>query len=248
MKSLFTAARHPLFLTVAVVAVISGLLVAPWLLPLGIMVYIVSVLLAARDPALAARIERNQRSQGLTSPTFVARVNSIEQSRKAVLRALQQTGGPVAQRLRPTIEPQTAELVEQAYTLARKGQDIERYLSQVNHRSLQEQMKEIDRRIAQTSDQYTINQLHGTRQALEHQVESAQVLDTYIGRIKSQLENIDANLDAMPAQFIRLQASDTDASMASSQIASSLQDMNADMHSFVDMLDNALDQTRTVAP
>ncbi len=248
MKSLFTAARHPLFITVAVVAVISGLLVAPWLLPLGIMVYIVSVLLAARDPALAARIERNQRSQGLTSPTFVARVNSIEQSRKAVLRALQQTGGPVAQRLRPTIEPQTAELVEQAYTLARKGQDIERYLSQVNHRSLQEQMKEIDRRIAQTSDQYTINQLQGTRQALEHQVESAQVLDTYIGRIKSQLENIDANLDAMPAQFIRLQASDTDASMASSQIASSLQDMNADMHSFVDMLDNALDQTRTVAP
>jgi chromosome segregation ATPase len=248
MKSLFTAARHPLFLTVAVVAVISGLLVAPWLLPLGIMIYIVSVLLAARDPALAARIERNQRSQGLTSPTFVARVNSIEQSRKAVLRALQQTGGPVAQRLRPTIEPQTAELVEQAYTLARKGQDIERYLSQVNHRSLQEQMKEIDRRIAQTSDQYTINQLQGTLQALKHQVESAQVLDTYIGRIKSQLENIDANLDAMPAQFIRLQASDTDASMASSQIASSLQDMNADMHSFVDMLDNALDQTRTVAP
>jgi uncharacterized protein (DUF342 family) len=98
--------------------------------------------------------------------------------------------------------------------------------------------------VQRTTDQYTIDQLRSTREALETQLENAKVLETYIGRIKSQLDNIDANLDTMPPQLMRMRASDVDASMASSQVAQHLSDLSADMSAFVSVLDNALDQTR----
>ncbi len=246
MGSLLTAARQPLFIIVLVVAIVAGIVVELWMLPLGILVYVLSVGLASRDPSLQTRVQQQQQRQGLTSETFLTRVAEIERSRDAALNALRKTGGPVADRLLPTVEPQTRELVDQAYVLARKGQDIERYLSQVNAQQLQQQINQIGERIKRTSDQYTIDQLEGTRKALVNQYDSAKALHTYIGRIHSQLDNIDANLDAMPAQFMRMRASDVDANMASSQVAQNLGDLNADMHSFVSMLDSALDQSGAV--
>jgi hypothetical protein len=243
MQSLVLAARHPLFLAVLVIAVLS-MFFEWWLLPLGIIIYIAAVGVASRDRKLLEDANRRNRRRGLTSPTFLARLNEIELSQQAALRSLKQIGGPVAARLMPTVEPQTNELVDQAYTLSRKGQDLERYLEQVSPRRIDKEIDEVDRRIAATSDQYTIQQLEGTRQALVQQRDNAKMLHTYIGRVISQLDNINANLNAMPAQFLRMRASDADSNIARSQVEDSLKTLNADMHAFVNVLDSALDQTR----
>lgn len=248
METLLVAARQPLFIAVLVVALLAGIFVELWLLPLGLIVYGACVVLAARDSSLATRIRHQQKRQRITSTTFSARFEDIQRSRDAVLKALRRTGGPVEAQLRPTIEPQTQELVDQAYTLVLKGQDIETYLAQIDLPELQRQINQVDQRIGRTTDQYTIGQLQGTRDALVKQQENAQILTTYIGRIISQLDNIDANLDAMPAQLLRIKATDVDASMASSQVARNLSDLNADMHAFVNVLDSALDQTRAASP
>jgi archaellum component FlaC len=248
MNTLLVAARKPLLLAVPVVAIITGLLVHPWMLPLGIVVYVVSVLLASRDASLLQASQQRKRREGITSPLFAAKISEIERSQQEVERALARVGGPVAARLSQSVQPQTRALVEQAYTLARKGQDIERFLSRVNDQHIQKQIDQIDARIDKSTDQYTIDQLQGTRKALVEQLNSAQVLQTYIGRINSQLDNIDANLDAMPAQFLRMRASDVDANMASEEVANHLNDLNADMTAFVGMLDTALHQTQAGAP
>lgn len=246
MKTVLMAARHPLFLAVLVVAVIAGLLAEPWLFPLGLVVYAVSVGLASRDAGMLAQRAQQEKRRDLTSPTFRTKIAEIERSRDEALQALRKTGGPVARQL-ATIEPQTRELVDQAYTLARKGQDIEMYLARVDYHHLQDQINQIDQRIAQASDDYILNQLQSTRQERVSQLEAAQVLETYIGRVISQLDNIDANLDSMPAHFARMRASDVDASIASSEVARNLDSLNADMHAFVGMLDTALNQTRPLA-
>jgi hypothetical protein len=251
MSTLLIAARQPLYIAVLVVAILTGLTIHMGLLPLGVLVYLLSVGIASRDASLLARVSQRQqqaamreRRKGLTSPTFVAKIEEIERSKTAVDRALKKTGGAVADRLGKTVLPQTRSLVDQAYTLARKGQDIEHYLAMVNPFELQQQINQLDIRIQHTTDNYTINQLQGTRKALVEQLDSARALETYIGRITSQLDNIDANLDAMPAQLLRMRASDVDASMASSQVEKHLSDLNADMDAFVNVLDTALDQTK----
>lgn len=243
MSTLLVAARNPLFVLVIVVAGATGLLIHPWLLPLGLVVYVASVILASRDAALLSQVAGQAKRRGLTSSTFRAVMEEIERSQQEVEQALKQAGGVVAERLSQTVAPQTRELVDKAHTLAYKGQDIEAYLVRVNYYQLQNQINDLDARMQRTTDAYTIDQLQGTRKALVEQLDNARVLETYIGRIRSQLENIDANLDAIPAQILRLRASDVDASMASSQVAQNLSDLNADMSAFVSMLDTALGQT-----
>lgn len=245
MNTLLIAARKPMHVLVLAVAIVTGLIVHPWLLPLGLMTYLLAVVLTSRDDSLLTAAASHQQRKGLQSPTFLAKIKEIERSQEQVEQSLKRVGGAVAQRLAQSVIPQTRELLDRAYILARKGQDIEHYLTMVNPTQLQNQINEIDARIDRTTDQYTLDQLEGTRKALVEQRNSVQALQTYIGRITSQLENIDANLDTMPAQFMRMRASDVDASMASSQVAQHLSDLNADMGAFLTMLDTALDQTRS---
>jgi uncharacterized protein YukE len=253
MNTLLMAARQPLFIVVLVVAALTGLLIYPWMFPLGLLVYILAVTIASRDTDLVLKVTQRERMaelrekrKGLTSQTFLAKIEQIERAQEEVERSLRRTGGAVAARLSQSVEPQSRALVEQAYTLARKGQDIERYLSQINPHQLQTQINQLDIRIEHTSDDYTREQLESTRKALVEQLNSAGALQTYIGRITSQLDNIDANLDAMPAQFMRMRASDVDSSTASSQVAQHLSDLNADMTAFVNVLDSALDRAGPV--
>ncbi|NJO85053.1 MAG: hypothetical protein HC828_21430 [Blastochloris sp.] len=242
MSSLLIAARQPLHIAVLVVALLVGLVVVPWMLPLGIAVYVLAVVLASRDASLLVDVAARERRKGLSSPRFVQRINRIERARTEVEHALKRAGGAVAARLGQNVLPQTTHLVEQAYTLANKGQAIEQYLARVQPAQLQSQIDSVDERIARTSDQYTIEQLEGTRKALVEQRDSVQALETYIGRIDSQLDNIIANLDTMPTQIMRMRASDVDTTMASSQVAQHLGDLNADMDAFVMMLDTAMHQ------
>lgn len=243
MSTLLIAARNPLFILVVVVAVATGLLIHPWMLPLGLGVYVIAVLLASRDATLLSKAASQEKRKGLTSSTFRTIIDEIERSQREVERSLQQASGLVGDRITQTVAPQTRELVDKAHTLAQRGQAIEEYLVRVNYSQLQNQINNIDARIDGTTDAYTVDQLQGTRKAFVEQLNSARVLETYIGRIKSQLENIDANLDAIPAQILRLHASDVDSSMASAQVAQNLSDLNADMSAFVTMLDSALGQT-----
>src|SRR4051812_12641472 len=67
------AARRPLALLVLLVAIAAGLVVALWLLPLGLLAYALVVFLSARDPALLASSQRAPRPR-LSSPTFKAQI------------------------------------------------------------------------------------------------------------------------------------------------------------------------------
>jgi chromosome segregation ATPase len=242
MSSLLIAARQPLHIVVLLVALLTGVLVTPWMLPLGIGVYVLAVGLASRDASLLADVAAKERRKGLSDPRFLDRINRIEHSRAEVERSLKRAGGAVASRLGQNVLPQTTHLVEQAYTLANKGQAIEQYLARVNPTQIQNQINSIDARIESTTDQYTIKKLESTREALVEKRDSMQALQTYVGRINSQLDNIAANLDTMPAQIMRMRASDVDTTMASSQVTQYLSDLNADMDAFVTMLDTALDR------
>lgn len=243
MNNLLLAARQPLNLAVLVVAVITGLLSAIWLLPLGFIIYVVAVVLAARDPALAGVAQRSARialASKISSPTFRAIINDIDRSQQEVQRSAAQAD-PALKRLLNGVVNQTDELVNQAHDLATKGQAIESYLATINYRQLQDQIDRLDTQVANTRDPYTIQQLQETRQAMVDRQNNAQALETYIGRINAQLQNIDANIDNVLAETVRLRTADAvSANSASNQVAERLRDLNADMDAFQKVLDTAL--------
>jgi chromosome segregation ATPase len=236
------AARRPLALLVLVVAIAAGLTIALWLLPLGLLAYAALVYLLARDPALIAQAQRPTRPR-LSSQTFRGQLDAIERTQQEIGRSVAQATGALGRLLQP-IGEQARELTSEAYTLCDKGQIIETYLATSNQRALQDQINAIDLRIAATQDQYTLQQMHETRQALAERQQNARDLETYIGRITAQLQNISANLDNVLAETVRLRTADAvSADTATNQVAQRLNDLKADMDAFQRVLDTAITQT-----
>ncbi len=236
------AARRPLALLVLAVAIAAGLVVAIWLLPLGLLAYALMVFLLARDPELQDLARRPARPR-LSSPTFRSQLDAIERTQREIERSVGQAGGALERLLQP-IGEQARELVEQAYILCDKGQIIERYLATTNQHALQDQINAVNQRLAATHDPYTHQQLLETRQALAERQDHARDLETYIGRILAQLQNISANLETVLAETIRLRTADAvGADTATNQVAQRLSDLKNDMDAFQRVLDTALSQT-----
>jgi hypothetical protein len=236
------AGRRPLALLVLVAAIAAGLTLALWLLPLGLLAYAAVVWLSARDTELIALASRPARPR-LSSQTFRAQLDAIERTQQEIGRSVGQATGALGRLLAP-IGEQAAELVSEAYTLCDKGQVIESYLRTTNQRALQDQINAVDGRLAATQDPYTRQQLEETRHALVDRQGNARDLETYIGRILAQLQNISANLDNVLAETVRLRTADAvSADNATNQVAARLADLKADMDAFQRVLDTALTQT-----
>lgn len=236
------AARRPIALLVLLAALAAGLTVALWLLPLGLLAYAAIVYLLARDPDLAALAARPTRPR-LTSQTFRAYLSAIERTEQEIGRSTSQAAGPLGRLLMP-IGAQARELVSESYLLCDKGQVIETYLAGTNQRALQDQINGLDRQIAATGDTYTRQQLQETRQAFAERQANARDLETYVGRIVAQLQNISANLDNVLAETVRLRTADAvSADAATNQVAQRLSDLKSDMDAFQQVLDTAITQS-----
>ena len=237
------AATRPLALLVLVVAIGAGVVVTLWLLPLGLVVYVAMIWLAMRDPLL--RIEATAPPVAhLTSPTFKAQMDAIDNSARAIQRSVAQAPGALGTLLAKVGE-QVRDLTGEAHTLCDKGQTIEQYLATVNQTALQKQIEAIDIRLRSTHDTYTRDQLAETRQSLADRQNNARDLETYIDRINAQLQNIAASLDNVHAETVRLRTTDAvSADSASSQVAQRLSDLRSDMDAFGRVLDTALTQNR----
>lgn len=233
------AARQPLALAVLLVALVSGLALYLWLLPIGLFAYAALVVIGGRDPALAAASARPTRPR-LTSATFRAQLNAIERTQQEVQRSVVEADGPIKRLLTP-IGEQTRELVEEAYLLSDKGQVIEGYLAQLKTGDIQGRVAAIDRQMSATNDAYTRQQLQETRNALLEKQRNAADLVTYVGRIQAQLQNIHASLDNVLAETIRLRTADAvSADSVTNQVAQRLSDLKSDMDTFQRVLDTAL--------
>jgi chromosome segregation ATPase len=240
MYTLFVAARQPLAIIVLVLAIVTGLTVAVWMLPLGVITYGAMVVLATRDPQLAAKAQRSAPRTRLSSKTFRVLMKDIADAQREVERSVSQAEGPLAQLLQKVTD-QTHELVDQAQVLAQKGQIIEDYLEEIDFQQLDANIHELGSKIDRTTDGYILQQLEETRSALIKRQRHARDLQTFIKRILAQLENIKANIDSVLAETVRLRTADVvSADSSSNQVADHLKNLNADMSAFRQVLDTAL--------
>jgi tetrahydromethanopterin S-methyltransferase subunit G len=201
------------------------------------------VALAASDSSFVTRSTRSAARANIRNRTFRDLLAEIDRSQRAVQDSIDQATGPIKRLLEP-IGEQTQQLVDQAHMLANKGQIIEAFLAQMDYAKLRQQIDKIDEKIEQTTDTYTIQQLEETRKALVNRRKNAQDLETFIGRITAQLQNIDANLDNTLSETIRLRTADAiSANSSSNQIADHLSNLNADMSAFRQVLDTTMLQS-----
>ena len=237
---LTVAATRPLPVLV-LLATIAVFLTAHYIVvPLGLIAYVVMVWMMAHDPAILTPKPQRPQLARINSTTFQTKLKAIDTSRRDIERSADSSPAALQKILLPIAE-QADELYYQAHGLAEKGQIIEQYLQASQPQRLQNDIYDLDQRIAATSDQYTRDQLEETRAALIDRQQNAQALETYYSRITAQLQNIAANLDNVLAETVRLRASDAGAATRISQdVSEQMRNLNADMDAFQHVLEGAL--------
>ena len=143
------AARQPLAVIVLLAALLGGIFVTLWLLPLGVIVYALMVVLGANDQALRSQAAAPPRPR-LTSPTFRAQIEAIERTAQEIGRSVAQAPGALG-RLLAKVNDQARELTQEAYALGDKGQIIEAYMASVNQSAIQKQIEALDIRLRSTT-------------------------------------------------------------------------------------------------
>ncbi|HMO56604.1 MAG TPA: hypothetical protein PKA05_05055 [Roseiflexaceae bacterium] len=238
------AARRPFAILILVVAILAGMTVALWLLPLGLLAYAAIVYVGARTLPPPPAIPRMARPR-ITSAVFRSQITTIERAQQAIERSVAQAGSPLARLLRPVVQ-QARDLVDDSYLLAEKGQIIEQYLASVDLVAIDADIQSLNRQLATTSDSYTHDQLIQTRTARQEKLANAADLQQFIERIQAQLRNIAATLDNILAETVRLRTADAvSADAATNQVAIRLRDLKSDMDAFQRVLDTALHHTHT---
>lgn len=233
------ASYQPWALAILVAAIASGLLVAWWLLPLGIVLYLLSIVLLSRDHTIRSQANQPLRPN-LRSPALRAKLNKIEQAHKNITRQIRQVSGPMERLLAP-IAQQTQELVHQAYNLCQTGEIIEQYLAQAQTGNSNTELAELQQRYNASTDAYTRDQLKEAMDAVRERLQHAADLQTYSDRTKAQLQNISASLENVLAETIRLRTADAaHANAATSQVTQRLSELKIDMDTFQQVLDSAL--------
>src|SRR5262245_27154040 len=113
---LLTALLNPVNLAMLALTVAAGLCSAWWLAPIGILLWLVMVIILARDPGVQITFTRQSREP--LAERFQNRFDKLDRARISIFNTLQRSNNPA---LRRSIEPvQTAldDLVEHAYQLS----------------------------------------------------------------------------------------------------------------------------------
>lgn len=242
-RSFAAAAARPQHLLVLGVALIAGLSIALWLLPVGLLAYAALVVLSLREAATTPVPRRPVAPPAGTA--FQPQLDAITRAQAQLSDSVAATDGP----LRPALERVTAQvtgIVEEAYTLAAKGQTIAVYLHGVNLGDLNGQLARVESQISRATDPGLRKQYEETRAAVADRLHNAQALGTYRERIAAQLETIGANLDNVLAETVRLRAAaPTDSGVTTDSVAARLSDVRADMDALAQVLDTALTDVTT---
>lgn len=235
---MIAALFKPLNLVVLLVAVAAGLMIALWLLPVGLVTYAALVVLTLRLPKPApAPAPRPVLS---ANNVFAPQLVNIARTHDLINASVASADGP----LRATLERITQQvdgITNEAYVLASKGDPIVHYLGQVDRRELVEQQRQVERQMDAATDAPLKQQYNATHTALGEQIAHADALNLYLKRIGAQLDTINVNLDNVLAETVRLRtAPSLDVSPSTDNVSARLADLRADMNALTQVLDRAL--------
>jgi hypothetical protein len=111
-----TALLNPLNLAMLALTVAAGLCSAWWLAPIGFVLWLVMVIVIARDPGVQITFTRQSREP--LSQRFQNRFDKLDRARVLIFNAMQNFKNPTLRRLIEPVQSALDELVNHAYQLS----------------------------------------------------------------------------------------------------------------------------------
>lgn len=233
------AARRPLNLAVPAAVAIAGLVLAWWLLPIAVIVYLAMVVATVLDGDVAERVGREtyERRRSRVSPqleglpALAPPVNEKLGPARAEEARLRKAiaDAPVALQ---DLGTEVDGLMDSLEKLARRADTVYGYLEQEDAAAIRAR---IDRIRTSRSDDSAVDAANEQAvAALEDQLRAIEQLERQLSRFDAQMEHIAATLGAIHAQVVRMSIEEE--ASAQSRVAGQVRDLRREVGAAADAM------------
>jgi chromosome segregation ATPase len=199
-----TALINPLNLAMLAMAVAAGLCAAWWLLPLGLLLWVVMVLAVARDPSLV--ISSTMESRAPLAARFQSPFDRIERSQVSLFNALAAADPRIRNSFRQ-VQAETDNLVNQSYLLCQRMSALENYrLVTQSTGNLDNELKRLQDQVAAATDAVVKREYEQSLAALQDRVQKLHATETQLDRVEAQLSSLASQMDAALTEVVRIQS------------------------------------------
>ena len=199
-----TALINPLNLTMLALAVAAGLCSAWWLLPIGLVLWVVMILAVARDPSLV--ISSTMESRQPLAARFQAPFDRIERSQVSLFNSLASADPRIRNSFRQ-VQAETDNLVNQAYLLCQRMSALENYrLVTRASGNLDDDVKRLQGQVASATDAMVKREYEQSLAALQDRVNKLHTTETQLDRVEAQLSSLASEMDTALTEVVRIQS------------------------------------------
>ena len=183
---LLTALLDPVNLAMLALTVAAGLCSAWWLAPVGFVLWLVMVVVIARDPGVRMTFTRQSREP--LAQRYQVRFDKLDRARITIFNSLHRANNPALRRVIEPVQSKLDEVVEHAYQLSLQMTALD------NNYSVQRLSNNFDDDIAKMEKNLKEMEKPASRKEFEQTLASLQ-------ERKAQLKNVGVLLERFEAQL-----------------------------------------------
>jgi hypothetical protein len=203
-KPIITALLHPINLSMLALAAAAGLCSAWWLFPLGLLLWLLMVIVVARDPSL--QIRHTVQSRTPLARRFQSKFDRIERLQVKIFNAINSANSVNRRVLQPVMDDVSA-LTDQAYKLCQRSTALENYrLVSEKNEDLESEWVRLSKQVEGASDLVAQREYQQSLDALERRLGKHRQAVAFLDRIDAQMEGLASSLQSVLTEVIRLQA------------------------------------------
>ncbi len=199
------AFTNPLNLTMLGLTLAAGLCSAWWLLPVGLLAWLVMFFNVAQDPALRVAFKMQARTSAL-SPRFQTLYDQVARSQARLFNALATANAATRLTLQP-IHDEVETLTDYVYEVCQRMTGPENYLKVTQASSdFTSQRALAVLALESTSDPLVKKEKQEALAALDDKMKAVQNVENLLSRVEAQVRTVASDIDAALADIMRLQA------------------------------------------
>ena len=199
-----TALINPLNLAMLALALAAGLCSAWWLLPFGLLLWVVMILAIARNPSLM--ISSTMDSREPLAARFQAPFDRIERSQVSLFNTLASADPRIRNAFRQ-VQAETDSLVNQAYVLCQRMSALENYrLVTAASGNLDGELKRLQGQVDSATDAVVKREYQQSLAALQDRVTKLHTTETQLDRVEAQMSSLASEMDAALTEVVRIQS------------------------------------------
>lgn len=204
---LLTALLNPLNLSMLAMTVAAGLCSAWWLAPIGFVLWLVMVVVLARDPGVQINFTRESRQP--LAQRYQTRFDRLDRARVSIFNALQRANDPSLRRAIGPIQSALDDLVEHAYQLCLQMTALDNnFAVQQITSNFDDDIAKMQKSIKDASDTSEKKEFEETLKSLQLRKVQLKNISTLLARFEAQLTGTNNAVDSVVTSVVNFQGRD----------------------------------------